>query len=350
VSVVSSPSRVVSRTGADFYRLRVKRVVTETPDAVSVIFDVPAELADIFRYEAGQFVTLDAPVSSLPVRRCYSMSSSPHVDAELRVTVKRVPGGRVSNWLNDAVSEGSSLAISPPAGRFVLAEGDGDVVLFAGGSGVTPVLSIIKTVMATTDRGVRLLYANRDEESVIFGCEIAALEQSGAGRLTVVHHLDTARGFVTEAEVRDFGAGVRDAEYYVCGPAGFMDTVESVLAESGAERRRIHIERFTVDESNIGAPAVVVPDQVEVSVEMGGRKKTVDYRPGTTLLQTVRAAGLGAPSSCELGSCATCIARLAEGAAAMRYNGVLSEEEVAEGWVLTCQAVPTTSTVRLVYE
>jgi ferredoxin-NADP reductase len=334
----------------DFYRLGVKRLVRETVDAVSLIFDVPRELAGIFEYEAGQFITLDAPVSSLPVHRCYSMSSSPHVDADLRVTVKRVPGGRVSNWLNNAVTEGSSLALSPPAGRFVLAEGQGEVVLFAGGCGITPVLSIVNSVMATTDRRARLLYANRNEESVIFGSELAELVRNYPGRLTVAHHFDTVQDVVTAEEVRDFGAGVHDAEYYLCGPAGFMDAVERGLAESGAERRRLHIERFTVDESNVGVPAIVVPDQVEVSIELDGRNRTVEYRPGATLLQAARAVGLRAPSSCELGNCATCIARIVEGAAAMRHNSVLSEDEVAEGWVLTCQAVPTTPTVRVVYE
>jgi 3-ketosteroid 9alpha-monooxygenase subunit B len=264
--------------------------------------------------------------------------------------VKRVPGGRVSNWLNDAVAEGASLAVSPPAGRFVLAGGDGDVGLFAGGSGVTPVLSIIKTLLATTDRRARLLYANRNEESVIFGNEVAALERAYGDRLTVVHHLDTERGFVTDEEVLDFGAGIHNAEYYVCGPAGFMGTVEQALTAAGVERDRIHIEWFRLDESNVGTPAPVIPARVEVSVELGGKKKTVDYRSGTTLLQTVRAAGLGAPSSCELGTCGTCIARIVEGDAAMRHNVVLSDDEVAEGWVLTCQAVPTSPIVRLVYE
>jgi ferredoxin-NADP reductase len=328
----------------------VKRVVRETEDTVSVVFDVPADLSDVFRYEAGQFVTLDAPVSSLPVRRCYSMSSSPATDPDLRVTVKRVPGGRVSNWLNDAVSEGTALSVSPPAGRFLLAEGDGDVVLFAGGSGITPVLSIIKTVMATTPRRARLLYANRDRASVIFAGELAALQRRYADRLAVAEHLDDERGFLTEEDVRAFGSGARDADYYVCGPAGFMETVEGGLARFGAARPRIHLERFTVDETNVGAPVVVVPDRVEVSMEVGGKKTVSAYRPGTTLLQTARAAGIGAPSSCELGTCGTCIARLAEGAAAMRHNEVLSDEEVAEGWVLTCQAVPTTSIVRLIYE
>lgn len=315
-----------------------------------MVFDVPPELADTFRYKAGQFLTLDAPVSSIPVRRCYSMSSSPEVDPDPRLTVKRVPGGRVSNWLNDAVSEGTSLSLSPPAGRFILAEGDGDVALFAGGSGITPVLSIIKSILVTTRRRARLLYANRDQESVIFGSELAQLERSHPDRLTVARHLDTERGYVTADEVLATLEGVGDAEYYICGPAGFMDTVERTLIDSGAERRRVHIERFTVDESNVGAPTVVVPDRVAVSVEIGGRRRTVDYRPGTTLLQTARAVGLGAPSSCELGTCGTCIARLVEGGAAMRHNGALTEEEVSEGWILTCQALPTTPTVRLVYE
>jgi ferredoxin-NADP reductase len=347
---VASPRSPAARPNSDFFRLRVKRVVRETPDAVSLLFDVPADMADVFRYEAGQFVTLDAPVSSLPVRRCYSISSSPAIEPDLRITVKRVPGGRVSNWLNDSVSEDSSLSLSPPVGRFVLSEGDGDVVLFAGGSGVAPVRSILKSVMATTDRRARLLYANRDEESVIFCSELVALERSYGDRLTVQGHLDSRQGVVTGDEVQSFVVGARDADYYVCGPGGFMDTVERGLLEYGAEPLRIRMERFTIDESNIGAPAVVVPDQVEVAVVLGGRTKTVDFHRGATLLQTARAAGVGAPSSCQLGTCGTCIAQVVEGAAAMHHNEVLTAAEVADGWVLTCQAVPVTPMVKVVYE
>ncbi len=332
MSVALAPLRPPARPGEHFHRLRVKDVLRETADAVSLVFDVPADLSHIFRYEAGQFVTLDPPVSSLPVRRCYSMSSSPFVDADMRITVKRVPGGRVSNWLNDAVSAGVSLAVSPPAGRFVLSEGAGDVVLFAGGSGVTPVLSIIKTVLAGTARRARLLYANRDDESVILRGELAALEHTYGERLSVVHHLDRKGGLIVEDDVHGFVLGARDAEYYICGPVGFMGTVQRGLASFGAEPSRMHIERFTVDESNVGGPTPVVPEYVEVSIELGGRRKTVEYRSGSTLLQTARAAGLGAPSSCELGTCGTCIARSLREPPPCASTGCSAKKKLPRAW------------------
>jgi ferredoxin-NADP reductase len=326
--------------------LRVRRVVRETPEARSIVFEVPSGLAGAFTYRAGQFVTVRVVRDGRPHLRSYSMSSSPDVDGELRVTVKRVPGGLVSNWLNDAVGEGDVLEVAPPGGSFVLDQGDHDIVAFAAGSGVTPVFSIVKTALATTGRRVRLLYANRAREAAIFGGELDALAGRHPGRFSVQHHEDLVSGFVDRGTVARFAAGAADAAFYVCGPDGFMDVTEATLRDMGVEQGRIHIERFTPAEEPATGPA----DGIEVTVKLGGKTATVAHRHNATLLQTARSAGLQAPSSCEAGSCATCMARVVQGRAAMRNNEALTPEEVDEGWVLTCQAVPTSPVVEVVYE
>ena len=330
-----------------YHRLRVARVVRETPDASSFVLEVPADLEATFAYEAGQFCTFRVEVDGVELARCYSMSSAPAVDPQLRVAVKRVPGGAVSNWLNDHVEAGDELDVMPPAGFFQLDAADGDVVTFAGGSGITPVLSIVKTALATTDRRVRLLYANRDRDSIIYGGELDALAAEHGDRLEVVHRLDVEDGFVDAATVKAF-VDASDASFYICGPGPFMDIVEETLLGLGVDEGRVHIERFTATER----VKVVEPDEpesTEVTIELDGKRASTTHHPGTTILQTARSLGMSPPFSCESGSCATCMAKLLEGSARMHVNNALTPDEVDEGWVLTCQAVPTAPVVHVVY-
>ncbi len=337
-----------------FAPLRIKRVVRETADAVSLVLDVPEHCSHRFRYEAGQFLTVRVTVDGRDLRRCYSMSSAPLED-ELQITVKRdPPGGVVSNWINDTVVAGTELhAAPPPDGRFVLREVDSDsadLVAFAGGSGITPIMSLVRTALADSSRRIKLFYANRARDSVIFSDRLARLAEANGDRLVVEYHYDEDGGVVTPAAVDSFTAGVGDAEYYICGPAPFMATVENALQAAGVPRARLHLERFTVAE--------VVPDltaddaQVteEVVIELDRRVTTAAYRKGDTLLQTARMSGLRAPSSCETGSCGTCMARVVDGTARMLNNDALDDDEVEEGWVLTCQTLPTSRSVRVVYE
>lgn len=332
-----------------FAPLRIKRVVRETADAVSLVLDVPDHRSADFAYQAGQFLTLRVHLDGQELRRCYSMSSAP-AEEELRITVKRDPGGLVSNWLNDTAAEGAEILAAPPEGRFVLRD-DGEVtdelVAFAGGSGITPIMSLVRTALESTSRRVRLLYANRGRESVIFACELAKLAEAHGDRLTVDYHYDDDSGVVSAPVIESFVRDVGGADYYLCGPGPFMDTVEVTLLRSGVSGRRVHLERFQV------APVVAddVPSQTSEVVFALDRKTTsAVYRAGDTLLQTARLAGLKAPSSCETGSCGTCMARVVEGNARMLNNDALDEDEVAEGWVLTCQSLPTSPTVRVVWD
>lgn len=345
----------ISARDHGFHRLRIGRVVTETADARSYVLDVPPDLHDLFRYEAGQFCTFRVPVAGETHLRCYSMSSAPQVDDQLQVTVKRVPGGAVSNWMVDTLGPGDEVEVTGPAGVFCLPPGDRDVVAYGAGSGITPVFSLAKAALAGTGRRVRLLYANRDRDSVIFAAELDALVARHPDRLAVVHRLDVEDGFVDAAAVKDFLADTApgDADHFVCGPTPFMDVVEAALQERGVGADRIHVERFTPGEAPVPVPvdATTAPSTTAttVTIELDGRTGTTEHHPGTTILQTARQLGMAPPFSCESGSCATCMARLVEGGVDMFVNNALTDDEVAEGWVLTCQSVPTTPTVRVVY-
>jgi ferredoxin-NADP reductase len=344
-----------------FHPLRVRRVVQETRDTKSFVFEVPDDLRDAFAYEAGQFCTFRIPLGDDELLRCYSMSSSPAVDDELTLTVKRVPGGRVSNWLLDAVAEGDELALTLPAGVFTLRDRPTPIVAFAGGSGITPVISVVKSALATTDRQVRLLYANRDADSVIFRAALDALAAEHGNRLQVTHHLDSDAGFVHADLVRAFVGDDLDADFYLCGPAPFMDVIEDTLELAAVAPGQVFVERFAFAAAasraeeppatppNSSASAEPVTTET-VTIVLGGKAHEVRYQPGETFLETARRAGLRAPFSCESGSCATCMARLEVGEAKMRVNNALMPDEVDEGWVLTCQGLPTSPTAKVVYE
>ncbi|GAA4983956.1 ferredoxin--NADP reductase [Yinghuangia aomiensis] len=324
-----------------FERATVVRVVRETPDARTFVL---APHGEPFVYRAGQFCTLRVHVDGEELLRSYSMSSAPETDDELTTTVKRVPGGRVSNWLVDRVAAGDEIELTRPAGVFCLREADAPVLGFAGGSGITPIISLAKSALATTERPVRLLCADRDRESAIFTEALAELVEKYRGRLTVVRHFDAERGFADAATIRDFVGRDADADAYLCGPSPFMDLVEAAWRGPG----RIFTERF----GGAAPTAAVAGDSVDgtVTVVLGRKKASVPRHENETLLESARRAGLTPPFSCEGGSCATCMALVTEGSATMRVNDALTEDEVAEGWVLTCQAVPDSASITVRYE
>jgi ferredoxin-NADP reductase len=295
-------------------------------------------------------VTLRVNVDGAEHLRCYSMSSSPATRENLRLTVKRDRGGMVSNWINDTTAIGDVFEVSAPAGAFVLDSSDKDLVAFAGGSGITPVYSLIRTALITTARHVRLFYANRERASVIFARGLDDLVARNPDRITVYHHLDEVRGVVRAQDIAAFTEPTHDAHYYICGPSPFMQTVEDTLVRKCIGRDRLHLERFQISEIAVADVDESGCGTEQVTITLDQRRTVATYRAGNTLLQTARLAGLRAPASCETGSCGTCMARLTKGSARMHNNDALTEDEVAEGWVLTCQSLPTSPTVEVVYE
>jgi ferredoxin-NADP reductase len=326
-----------------FHPARIIRVIEETHDTRTYVLDAP------FPYRAGQFLTFRIRGTL----RSYSMSSCPAHDASLAVTVKRVPGGLVSNWMIDNLEAGSVVEVTLPTGVFCLRESFGPLVAFAGGSGITPIMSLAKNALAMTDRRVRVFAANRDAESVIFGSSLAALAARHPGRLEVRHHLDADGGFVTADEVRSFAGDDRGADFYLCGPAPFMELVERALAGHGVAPSQILVERFGEASGVPEAPAAVAAaadSEGAITIVLGRERRSVPRHAGETLLESARRAGLDPPFSCEAGNCATCMARVTEGEVKMRTNNALDDDEVAEGWVLTCQSEPVTPNVTVIYE
>ncbi len=332
----------------DYHPLAVIEVIDETADTRSFVLDVPSALEQTFAYTAGQFCTFRATIDGETVVRCYSMSSSPDVGEPLTTTVKRVARGSMSNWMNDHVRAGDTLDVMRPSGLFALRETDVPIVAFAGGSGITPVISIVKSALAKTQRPIVVVYANRDAGTVIFADELARLEAGSAGRLSVHHHLDTERGFLDAAACTALVGDRAHADFYVCGPGAYMDIVEEALCGFGVAPAQVFVERFVVPE--VGAAVGAASSTETLTITLERRTQTIPHQLGDTILEGARRGGLNPPFSCEMGNCATCMARLDGGSATMRTNNALTTDEVDSGWVLTCQAIPTSREVVVNYD
>ena len=362
MSAVPEQTATAESVGASgpYQPLRVLRVVDETADARSFVLEVPQELAKAFAYRAGQFLTFRVSVGGERLVRCYSLASSPDVESEHKVTVKRIVDGRVSNWMNDSLSVGDTIETMRPAGLFCLQERTTPLMLFGAGSGVTPVISILKSALATTKRHVKLVYANRDRNSIIFHDELAELVRQAPERLEVIHRLDDESGFIDRNGVREYIGDCRDADFYVCGPGPFMDAVEGALEELEIDLSQVFIERFVSlhdsDSATQGAGAgesTVRQDgdaaTAVVRITLDGQTREVPYAAGQTLLEAARAAGLEPPFACEEGYCSCCMARIAKGSVRMIVNDALEESQLAAGWVLTCQSIPTADEIEVEY-
>jgi 3-ketosteroid 9alpha-monooxygenase subunit B len=340
---------------ASCVELRVAEVIDETHDARSFVFEIPPESADAFHYEPGQFLSFKIPFEGHVLTRSYSLASSPHTDAAHKVTVKRVDEGRISNWMNDTVRVDSRLMVVPPAGLFVLNDASRKIVLFGGGSGITPVISIIKSALVSTERALKLVYANRDQRSVIFNEELEALRVAQPGRLEIVHSLDDTQGFLDRAAVKAHIGGDASSDFYLCGPGPFMATVEEALRELGVGHDRVHIERF-VSPPDPGVHIEEVSEEVAdetvadtITVVLDGDTTEVPYQKGEKLLWAAREAGLEPPFSCEEGYCSCCMAKLLSGEVKMDTNDCLTPDLLNEGWVLTCQSRCVSGKVKIQY-
>ena len=336
-----------------YNQLRIAKVIQETPDARSYVLEVPPGLAEKYRYKAGQFLTFRVPHDEGAFNRCYSLSSAPEIDGLPKVTVKRVAGGKGSNWFHDALKEGGTLEVLPPAGRFVLTDSAAPLLLFGGGSGITPMMSLIKSALKNTQRRIRLFYANRDKPSIIFDAEFEALQAAYPGRLEVIHHLDASQGLTTAAEIAATLKGFEAAEAYLCGPGPFMTLVEGTLLGAGMPRERVRIERFEAS-GNDAVPVEpteegdVIPSEITIHFE--GKVHKVPYRKGLSILEAARGAGLNPLSSCEEGFCASCAAKRIKGKIVLAKNDIYTPDDLANNWILTCQGHCFGAEVEITYD
>ncbi|MEU4595618.1 ferredoxin--NADP reductase [Nocardia sp. NPDC023988] len=333
--------------GARVVTLRVAAVVEETAEARSFVFEVPEDVKERFGYRPGQFLTLRIP-GERPVARCYSLASSPFTGEPLKVTVKRTEGGYGSNWLCDNVSAGDSIEVLPPTGTFTPASLDEDLLLWAGGSGITPVLSILVSALVGGRGKVVLFYANRDRESVIFDRALAELVRRYPERLTVTHWLQSERGLPDAGSLADFAAPYADYHSYLCGPAPFMAAVTEALADR--PRERVTSEVFvSLSGDPFAEPVAVASDDTaaDVDVELDGTVHALRWPRDRTLVDVMLARGLDVPYSCREGECGSCACTVLDGEVEMGRTGVLDDDDIAAGYILACQARPRTGTVRI---
>jgi len=352
-----------------FHALKVAEIVPETAEANSIRFEIPPELRDEFAFRAGQHLTLRATINGEEVRRNYSLCTAP-AESDWMVTVKRIGGGLFSNWIGDELKAGDTIEVMVPHGSFTT---DFDptrsrhLVAIAGGSGITPVVSLLKTLLREEPNSrFTLLYGNRDSSSIIFLETLAALKDKHLGRLEIYHFLDAEdqdielfngmmnRERLDEAIPALVPDGAEVDGWFICGPGPMMDAAEGALLDRNVPKERIHIERFTADRP---AGAVVKEiaqlqtqaEGVSVSVTLDGRTRRVPFTAGN-ILDSARASGLPAPFACKAGVCATCRAKVTSGKVEMAVHYGLTDEEVAEGYVLTCQSVPVGDGVAVDYD
>ncbi|HVQ08571.1 MAG TPA: 2Fe-2S iron-sulfur cluster-binding protein [Allosphingosinicella sp.] len=353
-----------------FHTLSVADVVDETAEARSIRFAVPEELRETFKFKPGQHLTLKAEIGGEEIRRNYSLCVAPQ-DDEVMVTVKRIAGGAFSNWANDNLRPGMALDVMAPHGSFTWdfdPAAANHYVGFAGGSGITPVMSLLKTALLTEKQSrFTLFYGNRDSNSIIFLEALAKLKNRFMDRLQVHHFLaeeaeefELFNGMLDRAKCDEILESLIDpadvAAFFICGPGPMMDAAEAALLERGVGKDRVHLERFTA-----GRPSAQLAAQMQaltkeaagltLLVTLDGRKRRVAFDAAAgNILDSARAAGLPAPFACKAGVCATCRARVVSGEVEMAARYGLTDEEVAAGYVLTCQSVPKSEGVELDYD
>lgn len=352
------------RTGAGgSIDLTVRDVIVETPDACSIVFEIPEQDKARLQYLPGQFLTMRVPSEERgAVARSYSLSSAPGLDDSLKVTVKRTAGGYASNWLCENLAAGDTIAVLPPSGRFTPANLHDDLLLFAGGSGITPVISILKTALVMGTARIHLVYANKDSGSVIFNDELADLEARYAGRVVIRHWLDAEHGFPTVQRVVDEARANLDSQVYVCGPPPFMDTVAEGLRIAGVPRKSVHREVFsslTGDPFSIevvrepgkqmaahsiaGEPG----DVADTVVRIAGESLRFPWPRERNLVEVLLERGVEVPYSCRSGECGSCACSVISGKVEMARSDILDEEDIASGYILGCQARPVSPAVEI---
>ena len=333
--------------------------------AKTVMFDVTDDLRDTFAWRPGQHLSFRFDINGAEHRRSYSISSSPHTGEPLRITVKRVKGGIISNHINDAVQKGDVIDVMPPFGGFCLDPGPTlrrTHYFFAAGSGITPLYAMLRSVMAAEPASfAHLVYGNASEKSILLNDALNTLWDAHPDRMSIHHVLSNPgwwsgadywrkgrvdRGAI-EALIRENPPYAQDAQYYVCGPGGMNQGVKDALMSLDVPASRIHMESYgaaaDLDTSVDGAAATA-------QVTLGGQTHSVDIAKGQTVLEALKTAGLSPPFSCQSGVCGACRATLGLGKVHMRARMALADAEIAKGGILTCQSLPTTTDLSLTFD
>lgn len=343
-----------------FFPLEIKEVIRETPQAVSLSFNIPENLKEEFKFDAGQYITIKAKLGDEELRRAYSLCSAPN-SGEFKVTVKEVEGGKFSVIANNKLNAGDILEVHPPEGKFIL-KPSGEArtyAAFAAGSGITPVLSIIKTVLAEEPKSRFVLtYGNKSPEETIFFKELLELQAKFPDRLFIEFVYSRTRednshfGRIETSTVNfvvknKFKEHAFDA-FYLCGPEEMINQISDVLKENGVTEDKILYELFTSEDT--GAIETNVEGQTELTIMVDDEETTFSMDTKETVLDAALEHDLDVPYSCQGGICSSCIARIVEGKAEMRKNQILTDEEIEEGLILTCQAQPLTPKLKVDYD
>jgi 3-ketosteroid 9alpha-monooxygenase subunit B len=347
--------------GDHVLELQIAEVVAETDDARSLVFAVPDAPADPgipperFRYAPGQFLTLRIPSDRTgSVARCYSLCTSPFTDDALAVTVKRTVDGYASNWLCDHAHPGMRIHVLAPSGNFVPKTLDDDFLLMAAGSGITPIMSICKSALSEGSGQVTLLYANRDDRSVIFRDGLRDLAAKYPDRLTMVHWLESLQGLPNATALAKLATPYTDRPAFICGPGPFMEAARVALETLKVPAAQVHIEVFkSLDSDPFGA--VKIEDSGDeppatAVVQLDGQTHTVSWPRNAKLLDVLLAEGLDAPFSCREGHCGACACTLRSGKVNMEVNDVLEQQDLDDGLILACQSHPESDSVEVTYD
>lgn len=348
-----------------FHILTIKDIRKETGDTVSIALGITDALKESFSYKPGQYITLKLNAGGEEIRRSYSLSSSPDADSDFRIAVKMVPNGKASTLLNQKVKVGETIEVMPPQGNFTPSlSGVSAYVFFAAGSGITPVISIVKSILKKNQGRCVLFYGNKDENSVIFKKEIDALATASNGQLQVVYIYSRQKcaDVVCEGRIDKNKAKTlldkhvdvtENNEYFMCGPEEMIKNVSSLLENIRVPKANIHFELFTTPTSapaNQGSQSVF-KGKSKVTIIMDGEESHFDLSgEGDSILNASMKAGVDAPFSCKGAVCCTCKAKVLEGHAMMKMNYALTDKEVQDGFILTCQAHPTTEKLVVDYD
>jgi ring-1,2-phenylacetyl-CoA epoxidase subunit PaaE len=348
---------------SQFHKLQIKEIHKETSKSVTINFEVPKNLSDSFRFKAGQYITLKTTINGQEIRRDYSLCSSPK-SGELKVAVKKVADGTFSAYANDELKVGDVLEVAPPKGRFIFEPNDSktkNIAAFAAGSGITPVLSIIKCALEEEIHSkVILVYGNKTTEDAMFLNELLALQHEYSKRFSIQFVFSQADednavfGRIEKSTVnyvmKNKYKHIEVDAYYICGPEAMIHTVKNVLTEHGIAEERIHFELFKAAKQAEVTEDVVTSGNTKVTVHLDDVETTFEMSPKQSVLEAALDENLDAPYSCQGGICSSCLARLKEGEVKMRQNNILTDSEVAEGLILTCQSHPLTPTIYVDYD